>query len=99
MKNLSQGVSQMLLRAGWVTGRNVSSLVDEWELKLRVWGYDMFPMAREVLNEFGGIVIDQPPPLEPQSGLLPIIFNPTCVLDGGSDSWMTKELFDRLAEQ
>lgn len=49
-------VKQVLLKAGWFDGREVSELVSKWEKILKKSdSWEIFPKAKEALQEFGGL--------------------------------------------
>jgi len=51
---------EVMTRAGWSPGRSVEDIVDQIEMTLRESdSWEIFPAARSVLLEFGGIKVDQ----------------------------------------
>ena len=54
-------VRQMLDKAGWFPGRDVTAAVSQWELRFAedLSGLTVFPVVRAALREFGGLVLPQ----------------------------------------
>jgi hypothetical protein len=58
MNRFSNETEWLLRSAGWFEGRSVPDLVDYWQAKLESHaGFTLSPVARQVLNEFGGLHI------------------------------------------
>jgi hypothetical protein len=92
-------IEEVLRRSGWFPGRNIESQTQEWASRLDQYGFKIFPVAQQILSEFGGINIDQHEGSN-HSGYLPLVFDPTCVeADGAEAAFMIKELFDAFAEK
>jgi hypothetical protein len=52
-------VESELRRAGWFPGRRISDQVCQWMVKLcGEFGYEAFPLAVQMLEEFGGLSFD-----------------------------------------
>lgn len=65
MRRFSDTVEQVLIGAGWFHGRNVGSLVSQWEEELRLSdNFEMFATAERALSEFGGLFVNQEGPGE-----------------------------------
>jgi hypothetical protein len=53
-------VTERLIKAGWFECRKVESLVSDWKSQIKATdNFEMFSMAEEILNEFGGIKVEQ----------------------------------------
>jgi hypothetical protein len=62
-ERFSNLVREILSAAGWFPGRRIEERVDQWaELLVHPNGFVLFPAARAVLLEFGGLQIDQQGP-------------------------------------
>jgi hypothetical protein len=53
-------VTETLINAGWFEGRKVESIVSDWKTQIKATdNFEMFSKAEEILNEFGGIKVEQ----------------------------------------
>lgn len=60
MTRFRNETEEMLRRAGWSPGRTIAEQVVKWEERLSE--FRIFRRAREALNEFGGLRIDEKGP-------------------------------------
>lgn len=59
MARFSLQTEQVLRGAGWYPGRQVPEMVTSWEGEAMLSEFQMFPAAKRVLLEFGGLFVDQ----------------------------------------
>ncbi|MGH9928376.1 MAG: SUKH-3 domain-containing protein [Pyrinomonadaceae bacterium] len=58
MSRFSSEIEQLLQAGGWYEGRSVPALVESWQKELeRGDGFKLSQVARQVLDEFGGLHI------------------------------------------
>jgi SUKH-3 immunity protein len=60
MSRFNEFVEGALKRAGWSPNRRITGPLQDWETTLEASdGFRLFPAARKVLSEFGGLKIEQ----------------------------------------
>src|ERR1700754_1321645 len=59
MARFSSQTEQVLRGAGWYPGRQVPEMITSWEGEEMLSESQMFPAAKRVLLEFGGLFVDQ----------------------------------------
>jgi hypothetical protein len=59
VSRFSKNVQTVLLEAGWMPGRFAKNEMEIWNRKLTSKEFELFPAARDVLLEFGGLNVVQ----------------------------------------